>query len=214
MSNFTITNNTNDSISIFFPCLNESFIINSNEQKEIHLKLTEKSVFVVRQYNPDETFFKKAIGTIIAFFVSIPLWLTDCTENVSVNETIKCSTVFTFNDVSLKADNDIKITDSSQSLTAFDAVCNEIRLKGEPVFCNNEAGDIIKSYNKSLNISWAFPIIIIFAFLLYSLTTQKLIGSLILMCVLLIALFILFQKKRKIKKEILEISKTIKKFKI
>lgn len=56
MNNFTITNNTNDDISIFFPCLNDSLIINSNEQKEMYLNLTEESVFIVRQYNPDEAF--------------------------------------------------------------------------------------------------------------------------------------------------------------
>lgn len=120
--------------------------------------------------------------------------------------------MFTFGDILLESNNYIKITDSSQPLTAFEAVCNEIRLKSEPVFFDNEAEENIKSYNKSLNISWAFPIIIIFVLLLYSLTTQKLIGSLILLFVLFIALFILVQKKRKIKKEVLEISKTITKF--
>lgn len=197
MSNFIIANNTTGDISIFFPWLNDLLIINSNEQKEIHLNLTEKSVFIVMEYNTDETALKKFLGILTAFFVSIPLWITDCIENISVNETIKCSTVFTFGDILLESNNYIKITDSSQPLTAFEAVCNEIRLKSEPVFCDNESEENIKSYNKSLNISWAFPIIIIFALLIYTLTTQKLIGSLILLFVLFIALFILVQKKRK-----------------
>lgn len=87
------------------------------------------------------------------FFVSIPLWITDCIENVSVSETIKCSTVFTLYDILLLPNNYIKITDSAQPLTAFDAVCNEVNLKSEPVFCDNEAKENIKSYNKSINIS-------------------------------------------------------------
>lgn len=212
VSEILIANNTNDDIVVTFPYSSTSLVINSKQKKRICLRLSEESIFIVRNYYSNETVLEKVLGILISFFISIPLWYTYCIEDNSVKKTIKCSTIFNFNSILVTTNNEIIVNESLEPLTAFEIIFNKIHLKGNSVFFENEIEENLKSYNKSHNILWAFPIIVVFILLICTLTNQKIAGSLILLCVLLVIIFIFLQKKKKIKNELLTIAKTIPKY--
>ena len=211
MTEFLIENRTTDDIVVTFPDVNTSLVISSRQKKRVYIELSEKSTFLVRYYHSKETVLEKVLGIILAFFISIPLWYTYCIEDNSVKHTIKCSTIFKLNSFLHKTNNEIIVRNSDEQLTAFEIIFNKSDLKGEPVFCENEIEENIKSYNKSYNILWAFPIIMVCILLTCTLINQKIMGSLILLCLLLIIICVFSKKKKKTNNEILTIANAIPK---
>ncbi len=209
MDEILIVNNSNDDIVVTFPDTNTSLVISSRQKETICLRLSETSTFLVRYYHSDETVLEKVLGIIIAFSISIPLWYTYCIEDNSVKNTIKCSTIFKFDSFLHKTNSEIVVKDSKEPLTAFEIIYNKIQLKGDPVFCENEMEENLISYNKSHNVLWAFPIILVFILLICTLANQKIVGSLILLCVLLLIICISLQKKKQIKNDLLNIAQII-----